>query len=215
MFAFSPCSWHVSRHAPGEAGIGAIGTCAKDMRMTMKRAFLRAALAATMLAPLAVQAQQKPAPRPAAGQTQALQLESSGRWTAFATPQPGSGRMCYALGVPVERKPANLKDVKGYVFITSRPGQGVRHEISFVMNFDLKEGVEHQAVVGDQKFVLVAKGQNLWLRNPAEESRLLDAMRKGSSLEVKAVSKRGNATSDRYVLAGLNQTVKKAEDACK
>jgi hypothetical protein len=187
--------------------------------MTMTPALFRAAIAAVALAPLlappVAQAQPKPAAKPAAGQTQALQLESSGRWTAFATPQPGRGRVCYALGVPAERKPANLKDVKGYIFITSRPGEGVRHEISFVMNFDLKEGVEHQALIGDQKFVLVAKGQNLWLRNPAEESRLLDAMRKGSSLEVKAVSKRGNATADKYALAGLNQTVKKAEDACK
>jgi invasion protein IalB len=183
--------------------------------MIMTRALLRAALAAILLAPFAVQAQQKPAPKPAAGQTQALQLESSGRWTAFATPQPGKGRVCYALGVPAERKPANLKDVKGYVFITSRPGEGVRHEISFVMNFDLKEGVEHQALIGDQKFVLVAKGQNLWLRNPAEESRLLDAMRKGTTLEVRATSRRGNATADKYALAGISQTVKKAEDACK
>jgi hypothetical protein len=186
-----------------------------EMRTTMTKLLLPAVLAASVLFPLGAQAQQKPAAKPPAGQTQAMLLETSGKWQAFATQGQGRARTCYALGTPTERKPANLKDVKGFIFITNRPTEGVRNEISFVLNFDLKEGVEHQALIGETKFALVAKGQNLWLRNPAEEPRLLDAMRRGSSLEVKATSKRGNATADRYALAGMAQTVKKAEDACK
>jgi invasion protein IalB len=163
-----------------------------------------------------VLAQNKPATgKPPAGQAQALLLETSGKWQAFATQGTGKSRVCYALGKPAERKPANLKDVAGYVFVSNRPAEGVRNEISFVLNFDLKEGIEHQALVGEQKFGLVAKGQNLWLKNPAEEPRVLDAMRKGTTLEIRATSKKGNATSDKYTLAGLAQTVKKAEDACK
>lgn len=153
---------------------------------------------------------EKPAP---GGQGQALLLETAGKWQAFAT--QGKSKVCYALGKAAERKPANLKDVPGYVFISNRPGEGVKNEISFVMNFALKEEVEHQAVIGEQSFVLVAKGQNLWLKNPAEEPRVLDAMRKGSALEVKATSKRNNPASDKYVLSGVTQTVKRAEDACK
>jgi hypothetical protein len=186
-----------------------------EMRVAMTKALSLAAMAALVFIVPSAEAQQRPAARPAAGQTQALLLETSGKWQAFATQAQGRARTCYALGTPTERKPANRKDVKGYIFVTSRPGEGVRNEVSFVMNFDLKEGVEHQALIGEQKFGLVAKGQNLWLRNPAEEPRLLDAMRRGAALEVKATSKRGNATADRYTLAGIAQTVKKAEDACK
>ena len=76
--------------------------------------------------------------------------------------------------------PANLKDVEGLLFVSSRPGEGVRNEISFVMNFDLKEDVEHQAIIGNERFALVAKGQNMWLKNPAEEARMLDSLRKGA-----------------------------------
>jgi hypothetical protein len=111
--------------------------------------------------------------------------------------------------------PANLKDVEGMLFISTRPGEGVRNEISFVMNFDLKENVEHQAIIGNERFALSAKGQNMWLKNPAEEARMLDVMRRGSSLEVKGTSKRGNPTSDKYSLAGISQIVKRVEDACK
>jgi hypothetical protein len=171
-----------------------------------------AALAQAKPAAKAQAAAATPAAKP--GQTQALLLETSGRWQAFSS-QPGRPKMCYALSKPSSRSPANLKDVEGFLFVSSRPTEGVRNEISMVMKFDLKENVEHQAVIGEQRFALAAKGQNLWLKNPAEEARMLDSMRKGTEMEVRATSKKGNATSDKYSLAGIAQTVKRAEDACK
>lgn len=179
-------------------------------------------LAALVLATLPAQAQRAPAGKPqqtpktaaAGGQGQALLLESAGKWQAFSS-QQGRSKICYALSKAESRTPANLKDVEGLLFISSRPSEGVRNEISLVMNFDLKEDVEHQAIIGSDRFVLVAKGQNVWLKNPAEEGRMLDALRKGSALEIKGTSKRGNATSDKYSLAGIAQIVKRAEEACK
>ncbi|MFJ5368331.1 hypothetical protein ACIPIA_03830 [Bosea sp. CER48] len=182
-------------------------------------------LAAGSLALATLPAEAAPAkPKPAAtaaatpaaspGQGQAMLLETAGKWQAFSS-QQGRSKVCYALAKPESRMPANLKDVEGMLFVSSRPGEGVRNEISFVMNFDVKEGVEHQAVIGNDRFALVAKGQNMWLKNPAEETRMLDAMRRGSGLEIKATSKRGNPTADKYSLAGISQIVKRAEDACK
>jgi hypothetical protein len=177
-------------------------------------------LAGLILGSAPVQAQRAPAGKPAAktaaagGQGQALLLETAGKWQAFSS-QQGRSKICYALSKAESRSPANLKDVEGLLFISSRPGEGVRNEISLVMNFDLKEDVEHQAIIGSDRFALVAKGQNVWLKNPAEEGRMLDALRKGSGLEIKGTSKRGNPTSDKYSLAGISQIVKRAEDACK
>ncbi|WP_377843239.1 hypothetical protein [Bosea sp. UC22_33] len=166
----------------------------------------------------AAPAKPKPAAATAAaaspGQGQAMLLESAGKWQAFSS-QQGRSKVCYALSKAETRIPTNLKDVEGLLFVSSRPGEGVRNEISFVMNFDLKEGVEHQAIIGNERFALVAKGQNMWLKNPAEEPRMLDALRRGSGLEIKGTSKRGNPTSDKYSLAGISQIVKRAEDACK
>jgi invasion protein IalB len=154
------------------------------------------------------------AQRAASASGQAMLLESAGKWQAFSS-QQGRTKVCYALSKAEARTPANLKDVDGLIFVSSRPGENVRNEISFVMNFDLKEDVEHQAVIGSETFALVAKGQNMWLKNPAEEPRMLEALRRGASLEVKGTSRRNNPTSDRYSLAGMTQTVKRAEDACK
>lgn len=197
------------------------------IRISAPSSARRPALAAALLGLAAltfvatpVQAQRagsKPAPAKTAaagGQGQALLLETAGKWQAFSS-QQGRTKICYALSKAETRIPANLKDVEGLLFISSRPGEGVRNEISLVMNFDLKEDVEHQAIIGAERFALVAKGQNVWLKNPAEEGRMLDALRKGAGLEIKGTSKRGNATSDKYSLAGISQIVKRAEDACK
>lgn len=184
------------------------------------RSALALCLMAGVFGAAALPAQAAPAkPKPAAaaassGQGQAMLLETAGKWQAFSS-QQGRSKVCYALSKAETRIPANLKDVEGLLFVSSRPGEGVRNEISFVMNFDLKEGVEHQAIIGNERFALVAKGQNMWLKNPAEEPRMLDALRRGSGLEIKGTSKRGNPTSDKYSLAGISQIVKRAEDACK
>jgi hypothetical protein len=169
---------------------------------------------AALAMPLGMACAQAQGPRAPAGQGQALLLETAGKWQAFSS-QQGRSKICYALSKAESRLPANLKDVDGLLFVSSRPSEGVRNEISFVMNFDLKEDVEHQAIIGNERFALVAKGQNMWLKNPAEEGRMLDALRKGAGLEIKGTSKRGNPTSDKYSLSGISQTVKRAEDACK
>jgi invasion protein IalB len=189
-------------------------------RVLLLPTLLAGCLGTALLAPAAQAQQQRGRPAAAtaapaaAGQGQAMLLETAGKWQAFSS-QQGRSKVCYALSKAESRMPANLKDVDGLLFVATRPAEGVRNEISFVMNFDLKEDVEHQAIIGSERFALVAKGKNMWLKNPAEEPRMLDALRKGSGLEVKGTSKRGNPTSDKYSLAGMSQTVKRAEDACK
>ena len=196
-----------------------ISSFLRTSRAAALRSALAAALAAggiaALLLPTGAAAQQRAKPAAASsGQGQAMLLETAGKWQAFSS-QQGRSKVCFALSKAATRMPANLKDVEGLLFVSSRPGEGVRNEISFVMNFDLKEGVEHQAIIGNERFALVAKGQNMWLKNPAEEPRMLDALRRGSGLEVKGTSKRGNPTSDKYSLAGISQIVKRAEDSCK
>lgn len=177
------------------------------------RPFALAAVAA-VIGLVAVTTSSAQAQRAGAGQGQAMLLETAGKWQAFSS-QQGRSKICYALSKAEARSPANLKDVDGLFFVSTRPGEGVRNEISFVMNFDLKEDVEHQAIIGSDKFALVAKGQNMWLKNPAEEGRMLEALRRGATLEVKGTSRRNNPTSDRYSLSGLSQAITRAEGACK
>ena len=130
---------------------------------------------------------------------------SYGDWGAYTT-MNGKSKVCYVLGQPKERLPNGLKRDPAFLFISRRTAEGVKNEISFGMGFDLKEGLTvGTAEVSIVKVDLVAKGSNAWVKNPAEETTLLDAMKKGARLVVKAASKKNNVTSDSYPLNGLAQ----------
>jgi hypothetical protein len=140
-------------------------------------------------------------------------LGTFGEWGAYAT--QGKSRTCYALAQPKTREPASVKRDAAYVFISTRPAENVKSEISVIMGFPMKDGGEATAEVGDASFSLIAKGSNAWVKNPAEEGRLIDAMKKGSKLIVKATSTKGKATTDTYSLSGIGQALDKARKDCQ
>jgi invasion protein IalB len=143
----------------------------------------------------------------------AVQLGTFGEWGAYAT--QGKPRTCYALAQPKSREPASIKRDPAYVFISTRPSENVKSEISVIMGFPMKDGSEATAEIGEAEYSLIAKGSNAWVKNPAEEGRLIDAMKKGSKLVVKATSAKGKASTDTYSLSGLGQALDKARKECQ
>ncbi|CAH1657311.1 invasion associated locus B family protein [Chelatococcus asaccharovorans] len=150
----------------------------------------------------------------AASQGQAVLLASSGDWGAYASGQ-GRNKVCYALSQPKTRLPPGLNRDPAYLFISTRPAENVRNEISLVMGFPTKEGAEASATVGDAKFALVTKDTNAWVKNPAEEARVLAAFRGGAKLIVKSQSRRGSNLTDEYSLAGFTQALERAAAECR
>jgi invasion protein IalB len=159
-------------------------------------------------------------------------LGSYGDWSVFHS-QSGKNKVCYTLAQPKQRDPEDLKRDPGYAFISERPGEGVRNEVSLIMGFDVgapgaedsadnkdkKKDKKHEliaptAVIGDSSFDLLPKGANLWVKNAAQESALVAEMRKGKTLVVKASSKKGNVTVDTYSLSGFAQAIDRALKDC-
>jgi len=62
-----------------------------------------------------------------------------GDWNVFIG-QTVKGRICYALAQPKTREPSNLNRDPGYAFISDRPAEGVRNEVSFIMGYDVAPG---------------------------------------------------------------------------
>jgi len=182
-------------------------------------------LAALALSSSAFALTKKPPEKPAPDKP--LLVATFGDWGVYQT-KSGRGRICYTLAQPKERLPADLKRDAAYAFISDRPGEGVRNEISFIMGFDVASAAEAAAanpktrtaakdavaIVGDQSFDLLPKGANLWVKNAAREGQLIDEMRKGVKLVVKAASKKGNATADSYSLSGFSQALERVQKDC-
>ena len=140
-------------------------------------------------------------------------VASFGDWGAY-TAVTGKSKTCYALAEPKERKPASLKRDKAYIFVSTRTGENVKNEVSIIMGFDVKAGSAPKSEVGTTGFEMIAQKDKLWVRNAAEEGQLLDAMRKGQRLVVKAASARGNPTTDSYSLSGLSQALERVQKEC-
>lgn len=136
-----------------------------------------------------------------------------GDWGVYVN--QGGSKVCFALSQPKERLPANLNRDPGYIFISTRPGDNVRNEFSVLVGFPLKEDADPSIQIGNDTFALYARQSGAWIRNVAEESRLIDAMRKGRDLTMKSTSARGNANTDRYSLSGIAQALDRAAQECR
>lgn len=140
---------------------------------------------------------------------------SFGAWGVYTT--AGKAPTCYVLAQPAKRDPADLKRDPGYIFISTRPAEHVRNEVSVAMGFEVKDegAAGPHAMVGKTVFPMVAKGADLWLKEDGQDAVLLAAMKKGDKLTVEAASQRGKTTTDTFALAGLAQALDKVAKSCK
>ncbi len=196
------------------------------------RSFVRIAVSAALffsaflaLAPEASAQAKKPEPAkaapvkpaPATAEGQPTQLGTFGSWNVYAS-DTANGRVCYALALPKERLPANLTRDPGYFFVSTRPKENVRDELSIVLGFPAKDGSDAQLVVGKSTFVAAPKMQAstsvAWLKNPQDNAAVIEQMKKNPLLSLKVTSKRGNALTENYALAGFGQALDQVKKAC-
>jgi hypothetical protein len=143
----------------------------------------------------------------------AFEIGKAGTWGIYTTGE-GRSKVCFVSTAPAERLPKGLNRDPATLFISVRPGEVNRPEFFVLLGFQPKERSEAQIVVGNVTFAGLGQAKSIWLKNPAEELKLLGELRKGSSLLLKAVSQRGNETTDRYSLTGFGQAFEQAQKEC-
>ena len=84
-----------------------------------------------------------------------------------------------------------------------------------VVGFTIKDGADAIVDIGGASFPFFTKNDGAWMKNAAEEARLIDALRKGRDFTIKSTSLRGNATNDRYSLSGIGQALDRVDQECK
>ena len=162
-------------------------------------------------------AKSAPAPAPAApAATGPVMLGQYADWAAYTAPSSGR-KVCYALGKPASQQtnPPNRPRDPTYLFISSRPAENVTNEVSVIIGYGFRATSDATIEVGPAKFQMYTQGDGAWIKNAAEEARLVDAMRKGADLLVKGTSARGTQSTDRYSLKGLAQALDRVGQECK
>lgn len=161
------------------------------------------------------------APRRGATQVAAAESEPSllgqfGDWGAYAA-TPGGRKVCYALAKPVSAQtaPPNRPRDPSFLFIATRPAENVRNEVSVTVGYPLKANSDATAAIGSSKFVLYTQQDGAWIKNAAEEARLVEAMQKSPDVVISGVSSRGTQSTDRYSLKGLREALARANQECR
>jgi len=169
-----------------------------------------------LLWPAMALAQPKPSANPVA---QATLLGQYGDWGAYAA-TPGGHKVCFALAKPVSSQdnPPNRRTAANvvYLFISTRPEEKVNNEVSvLVTGYAFKPNSEANVTVAGAGFAMYTQNDGAWVKNAAEEAKLIEAMRKGSDVVIKATTSRGTQTTDTFSLKGIGQAVDRASQECK
>ncbi len=153
---------------------------------------------------------------PAVGGAQPTLLGTYGDWGAY-TASPGGRKICFALAKPTSSAtvPPNRPRDPTYMFVSSRPAEKVKDEVSIVIGYGFKPDTDATIELGGSSFAMYTQADGAWIKNAAEEPHLVDAMRKGSDLTVKGMSARGTATTDVFSLKGLSQALDKVGEECQ
>ena len=161
-------------------------------------------------------AKPEPAAAAAAGGSEPTLIGQFGTWGAYMA-TPNGKKVCFALAKPSSSKPnpPNRPRDPAYAFISTRPAEKVINEVSIMIGYALKPGSESTLEVGGAAYAMYTQGDGLWIKNAAEEERMVDAMRKAPDVTIKGVSAKGTETIDVFSLKGLSQALDRVAQDCR
>jgi hypothetical protein len=140
-------------------------------------------------------------------------LGSYDGFKAYSQERAGK-RSCFVVGAPDKSTPANVRRDPIHLFITHRPKDKVRNEISFQMGYPLKADAAASFEVAGGTYALAGYGEGAWLAEVVKQDLAVEALRKAKEISVKGTSARGTATNDHYALKGLAQALDRIDAEC-
>jgi hypothetical protein len=140
-------------------------------------------------------------------------------WEAV-TVKDAKGKVCYITSNPKKADAAVKNRQKAYAMVTHRPGEKTFDVVNFVAGYNYKVGSKATVDIDNEKLVLYTAGNAAWAwdtptaDDQATDKKLVEAMRKGTSLVVHGTTARGTETTDTYSLIGFNKAYTAIGTAC-
>lgn len=151
----------------------------------------------------------------ATGVAQAANLVGTYRdWTVFKH-EESAKQICFAASQPKQMLPRGANRDSVFFYVSAWPKDGVKSEVSIRLGYPIKPGSTVEVSVGNRKFDLFAKDDKAFVADPTDELKLIEAMRRGSSMKVAATSTRGTRTTDSYSLMGVSAALSGLATSCE
>ena len=129
--------------------------------------------------------------------------KSSGKfkdWQTFVA-NTDKGKICFAQSLPTERAPKKFKRGKSKIFVTFRPSENIKDEVSITSGHI-------------NKYSLFSQDNFAWISDEDEELRFIKVMKKANSIMVTANEPKGSQTVDHYSMMGFTKAYNKAKKDC-
>ena len=139
-------------------------------------------------------------------------LQKYNDWSVYTS--TGSPKVCFAVSQPTSSTPKNVRRGPIYFYITDYPADKVTGEISLKMGYPFPAGGKATVTVGNDKFELFTKDEGAFVEKTADEAKLVDSMKAGSSMKVQGRSARGTDTGDNYSLSGISDALDRIAKEC-
>ena len=143
-------------------------------------------------------------------------LKSIGKfkdWESFVLSQDGN-KTCFAQSIPVVRAPKKLKRDPSRLFVSFRPAENIKNEVSVTNGYEFKLKAPVIAKSGKKSYDLFSKGRFAWVVNNEDETKLIRTMKKASRLMVIGNTDKGDQTTDHYSMMGFTKAYGTAKKSC-
>ena len=143
-------------------------------------------------------------------------LKSIGKfkdWESFALSQNGN-KICFAQSIPVVRAPKKLKREPSRLFVSFRPAENIKNEVSVTNGYEFKLKAPVTAKSGKKKYDLFSKGKFAWVVDNDDEKKLITTMKKASRLMIIGSTNKGDQTTDHYSMMGFTKAYNTAKKSC-
>tara|TARA_A100001015_G_scaffold69957_1_gene77494 strand:- start:387 stop:887 length:501 start_codon:yes stop_codon:yes gene_type:complete len=133
-------------------------------------------------------------------------------WESFVA-ETEKGKICFAQTIPTKRAPGAIQRDQSKLFVTFRPSESIKDEVSITSGHDYKSSTV-TASSGEKKYSFFSQKNFAWLLDDQEEKKFIKLMKKATNLIVKARTMKGAETTDHYSMMGFTKAYNTAKKTC-
>ena len=133
-------------------------------------------------------------------------------WESF-TVETDKGKICFAQTIPTKRAPSSIQRGKSKLFVTFRPAEDIKDEVSLTSGHDYKTSTV-TAESGKKKYSFFSQKSFAWLLDDQEEKNFIKLMKRATNLIIKARTIKGAETTDHYSMMGFTKAYNSAKKTC-
>ena len=134
-------------------------------------------------------------------------------WETFTVTE-NDNKICFAQSIPILRAPKKFERNPSRLFITFRPSEDMKDEVSATSGYTFQKEKIVKAKTGKKTYDFFSQEEFAWILDAEEEQRFIKAMKKASRVMIIGRTEKGKQTIDHYSLMGFTKAYNAAKKNC-